>query len=169
MVIKWLTCRHEQTVDYDIVQTLNLLPQGFLSQTGWNSHNFWTRKTQNLSTFQVFQSFSHKCKSLFLQSCPKEFVRFLCECIVNLLKGNLQSIKRQQVTKFQNKVRLLSLKTVTRKQRREVLASRKVLQLIKVITPPFISHLSWHRAVFSRSCFCIQQGLEYPINCKART
>ena len=33
--------------------------------------------TQNCSTLQLFQSFSHKCKSLFLQSCPKELIRFL--------------------------------------------------------------------------------------------
>ena len=48
---------------------------------------------KNLSTLQVFQSLSRKCKSHFLQSCPKEFILFLCECIVNLLKGNLQPIK----------------------------------------------------------------------------
>ena len=35
--------------------------------------------TQNLSTLQVFQSLSRKCKSHFLQSCPKGFIRFLCE------------------------------------------------------------------------------------------
>ena len=32
-------------------------------------------------------------QKFFLQSCPKKFIRFLCECIINLLKGNLQSIK----------------------------------------------------------------------------
>ena len=63
--------------------------------------------TQNLSTLQVFQSLSRKCKSHFLQSCPKEFIRFLCECIVNLLKGNLQAIKRHHVVKFQDEVRVL--------------------------------------------------------------
>ena len=46
----------------------------------------WTMNTQNLSTLQVFQSLSRKCKSQFLQSCPKKFIPFLCECIVNLLK-----------------------------------------------------------------------------------
>ena len=79
--------------------------------------------TQNLSTLQVFQSFSHKCKGLFLQSCPKEFIRFLCECIINLLKGSLQSIERHHVVKFQSEVRLLSLKRTTWKQRRDILAS----------------------------------------------
>ena len=69
--------------------------------------------TQNLYTPPVFQSFSHKCKNLFLQSYPKKCIRFLCECIINLLKGNLQSIKRLHVAKFQSEVRLLSLKRTT--------------------------------------------------------
>ena len=61
--------------------------------------------TKSLYTFQVFQSFSHKCKSFLLQSCPKEFIRFLCQRIINLFKGNLQSIKRHHVVKFQSEVR----------------------------------------------------------------
>ena len=62
--------------------------------------NFWTMNTQNLSTLQKFQSSSHQCKSLFLQSCPEEFIQFLCECVIELLKGNLQSIKRHHVQIF---------------------------------------------------------------------
>ena len=98
--------------------------------------------TQNLPTLQVFQLLSRKCKSHFLQSCPKEFIRFLCECIVNLLKGNLQTIRRHHVVKFPDEVWLLSLKRTTWKQRRNVLSSEKGFQLIAVITPPVINHLS---------------------------
>ena len=68
---------------------------------------------------------SRKCKNHFLQSCSKEFIRFLCECIVNLLEGNLQAIKRHNVVKFQDGVWLLSLKITTWKQRRNVLLSEK--------------------------------------------
>ena len=102
----------------------------------------WTINTQTLSTLQVFQSFSRKCKSHFLQSRPKEFIRFLCECIVNLLKRNLQAIKRHQVVTFRDEVWLLLLKRTTWKQRRNVLLSEGGLQLIAVITPPVINHLS---------------------------
>ena len=98
--------------------------------------------TQNLSTLQVFQLLSRKCNSHFLQSCPKEFIRFLCECIVNLLKGILQTIKRHHVVKFQDEVWLLSLKRKTWKQKRNVLLSEKGLQLIAVITLPVNFHLS---------------------------
>ena len=48
-----------------------------------------TMNTQKISTLQVFQSLSRKCKSHLLQSCPNEFIRFLCESLVNLFKGNL--------------------------------------------------------------------------------
>ena len=98
--------------------------------------------TQNLSTLQVFQLLSRKCKSHFLQSCPKQFIRFLCECKVNLLKGNLQTIKRHHLVKFQDEVWLLLLKRTIWKQKRNVLSSEKGLQLIAVITPPVINHLS---------------------------
>ena len=97
--------------------------------------------TQNFSTLQVFQSLSRKCKSHFLQSYPKDFIRFLRECTVNLFKGSLQAIKRHHVVKFQDEVWLLSLKRTTWKQRRNVLSSEKGLQLIAVITPPVINHL----------------------------
>ena len=56
---------------------------------------------------------------------PKKFIRFLCECIVNLLKGSLQTIKRHHVVKFQDEVWLQSLKRTTWKQRRNVLLSKK--------------------------------------------
>ena len=41
----------------------------------------WTKNTKNFSTLQVFQSVSHKCKRQFIQCCPNELIRFLCECI----------------------------------------------------------------------------------------
>ena len=34
---------------------------------------------------------------------------FFCECILNLLKGNLQTVERDHVAIFQSKVRLLSI------------------------------------------------------------
>ena len=75
------------------------------------------------------------------QSSPKEFIRFLCECMVNLLKGNLQTLKRHHVVKFQEEVWLLLLKRTTWKQRRNVLLSEKKWKLIAVISPPVNNHL----------------------------
>ena len=169
LVICWLICGHSQTNDYVIVQTPDPFRQNLISRTGWNNQKFWKMNTKNLSTVQVFQSFCHNCKNLFLQPCPIDFSRFLCECILNLLKGNLQSIKRHHVAEFQSKTPLLSLKRTIWKQRRDILASERGLQLIKVITLPVINQLSWYGAVCHRSCFCVQQKNEYPVSYKAGT
>ena len=86
----------------------------------------------------MFQSFSYKCKNLLRQSCPKEFIRFLCKCIEHLLERKLQRAKRYHMAKFQREVRLFFLKSTTCKQRREVLGAEKGLQLLKVFTIPVI-------------------------------
>ena len=116
----------------------------------------------------MFQPFSRKRK-LFLQSCPEKIVRFLCEFIKNLLKGNLQSIKRHHVAKFPEEFRLLSIKRTTWNQRSDVLASEKGAQLLKVITPPIKNHLSWYGAFSTCSCFCVQQNFDYPVSYKAES
>ena len=136
-VIYWLPCRHAQLIDHNIVQTPDPFPRSFVSWTSWNKQSFRTMNTHNLSNLKVFQSFSLKCKILFLQSWPKEFLR---ECIVYPLKENLLSIKQPHVTNFEDEVRPLFLKRITWKQRADFLASDKGLQLIKVLTPLILNH-----------------------------
>ena len=80
--------------------------------------------TKSLYSPSVLIAFPQMQKPLF-QFCPKEFIRFLCEDIVNLLKGNLQTIKRHHVVKFQHEVWLLSVKRTTWKQKRNALSSGK--------------------------------------------
>ena len=57
------------------LQTPDPVPQSIIFRTGWNSQKVWTMNTQSLSTLQVFQSFSHKRKSLFLSVLPKRLYR----------------------------------------------------------------------------------------------
>ena len=122
-VICWLTCRMEKTIDYVTAQILDLFHQNFMSFNGQSNWSLWKMNTQNLSSLQVFQSFCHKCKNHFPKWCPKEFKRFLCECIITLLKGNLQRIKRHHVSKFQNEIWSLFVKRIPWKRRVDVLAS----------------------------------------------
>ena len=162
------TCRQQQTNDNVILETPDLFPENSISLTGWNSQNLWMMNINSFSTIQVLQSFSHKSKSLFLQSCPKDIIRFLCEYILNLLKGNLQNIKRHQVTDYQNEVWSLSLKRIDSKQKRVVLATEKRLLLIKVFTPPVINHLPWYGEVCFCPCLCLKkQEFEHADSYKA--
>ena len=96
-------------------------------------------------------------KSLFSPSVPIAFPQMQKSLSSVLLKrvypfssrmhskstqGKLASQKRHHVVKFRDKVWLLSLKRTTWKQRRNLLSSEKSLQLIAVITPPVLNHLS---------------------------
>ena len=114
MVIHWLNSRKEQAVDYVTVQSLVSFPENCISPTRWNFWNFWTLNTQFISILQVLKIFSHQFKILFLLNCPKEFLKFLCDCIVNLLKGNLQVAKDITWQNIKTNFRLLSLREAFR-------------------------------------------------------
>ena len=126
-------------------------------------------RTQVLFSVQVMQSFSPKCKCCFLQCCPKKLILLLCECIVNMLKENLRSLKRHHMAKFENDVRQVSLKRTTWNQRRDILASEKSLQLFKFITLLVNNHLIWYGAVCPLSSLCVQREFDYPVSYKAET
>ena len=79
---------------------------------------------QNLSTHQVLQLLSRKHKNHFRQSCPKEFIRFLCECIVNLLKRKMQVQKETS----RGKVSRRSLATIAKKNNLEARKKRSVVR-----------------------------------------
>ena len=103
--------------------------------TTWSIWNIWTMNTLNLSTLQAFQHFSLACKIQLLKTYSKEFIRFLSECIVNLLQGNLSEVKRRHVLKYRDEIHEMSLKRTTWKQRRSLLSSQKGFLLIKTIPP----------------------------------
>ena len=78
----------------------------------------------------------------FLKTCPKVVIRFLSECIVNLLQAKLSEVKRSHVLKYRDEIHELSLKRTTWKQRRSLLSSQKGFLLIKTFSPSVINHLS---------------------------
>ena len=65
--------------------------------------------------------------------------------------------------------KIVSKTCTTWKQRREIPASERGLQLIKVVFPPVINHLSRYGAVCPSSCFSVQQKFDYPVSYKTGT
>ena len=97
----------------------------------------------------MFQSFSSRGMGLSLQLCTNELIKALCECIVHLLKGNLQSINRRQWQKFRTRFRCSIQKRITGKERRNVLASKKKTKNSKesIILPSLNSYLEIEKFV----------------------
>ena len=124
--------------------------------------------TLNLSTLQAFQHFSLACKIQFLKTCREEFIRFLSECIVNLLQRNFSEVKRSHVLKYRDDIHELSSKRTTWKQRRSLLSSQRGL-LLKNNFPFVVNHLTWDGTVCSSTSFCLQHQ-QQPNHChKTRT
>ena len=157
LVFCWLICLCEQTIAYATAQTAEIFHQSFMYPTTWSIWSIWTMKTLNLSTLLAFQHYSLACKIQFLKTCPKKFIRFPSEWIINLLQGNLSGVKRRHVVKYRDEIHELSLKITTWKQRRSLLSSEKGLLLIKTISPFVNNHLSWDGTVCSSTSFCAQQ------------
>ena len=169
LTICWLTCHREQTIAYATAQIAEIFHQKTMYPTTWSIWNNWTMNTLSFSTLQAFQHFSYACKIQFLENFPKEFIRFLSECIVNLLQEKLSEIKRSHFLKYSDRVHELSVKRTTYKQRRSLLASQKGVMLKKKIPPFVINHLSWDGTSCSSTSFCLQQQQQPNESHKTRT
>ena len=78
----------------------------------------------------------------FRSVLPKRFYPVLLRMHNKSAQRKAAKHKKHHVANFQSEVGLLSLKRTTWKQRRDILASERELQLTKIITPPVINHLS---------------------------
>ena len=132
------------------VQTTAPFQQSFFNPKPPKQSSHWMMNTWNVIFLWMSQSFSCRCKNYSPQFYPKDMIQFLCNCTLNLLKGNLECMKRCHNAKIRGKLQLFSLWRTFWKQRRDVLASKKScnLQILNVFTPPVISQLSWYGAVF---------------------
>ena len=118
--------------------------------------------TKFLYSPSVFITFPQMQKSL-LSVLPQRVYPVSMQMHSKYTQGNLQAIKRHHMVLFQDEVWLLLLKRTTWKQRRNVLLSEKGLELLAVITPPVIIHLSWYGAVCSCPSFCVWQEYNYAV------
>ena len=55
--------------------------------------------TQYFSIIPMFQKFSQILRKQLNLKCPKDFIQFLIECLVNLLRGELQNIQKEDLVK----------------------------------------------------------------------
>ena len=83
--------------------------------------------THHLSTLIAFKKHSQSFEIFFLKDFLKDFIKFLNECIVNLLRGELGENQEQELLKFRIKKKeiiLLILKRNSLRKRRQILRSK---------------------------------------------
>ena len=89
---------------------------------------------QNYFTLKLIQEFNPSLQKIVLQNCSKELLRLLCECAVNLVKGNFGNIKKKDIKKFAGVLKRIISKKTSQKEKKILLASPKGLQLSNLLT-----------------------------------
>ena len=89
------------------------VPRSYISRNSWSNQNFWTMNTQKLPLLSKCSNhfFPHMEKS-FPAVLPKTVCQFPLRIYDKSSKRNLQSIKKHQLTKCHNEVRLFFLKRI---------------------------------------------------------
>ena len=97
--------------------------------------------TQYVSILPKFQKFSLRLRKQFNLNCPKDFIQIRSECLLNLLRGDLRDLRKEDVVKYRKEISELTQKRIPL-HRRNILSSTKGLQLISIITPFVIKRLT---------------------------
>ena len=105
---------------------------------------------RNFCTVDLYIKFPLTLKRCFNLNCSEEVIKLFCDCIFNLIKGNVKLEKKMQpkISTLSREKRIIatlcSKKNISLKRKRQLLASRG-LRLLKFILPSVLSHLkSYH-------------------------
>lgn len=90
---------------------------------------------RNLHTLKHFTGLSAYRKKEFLSSCPAKFIKFLCECVLNVLEGNVP-VSVKKIQKYEKEIRQLSNRSSSNTVRRRTLSLPSGLRLIETLTEP---------------------------------
>ena len=146
------------------------IPSKVIYRTDWNSQSFLDNEhTKALYSPCVPNVYPQMQKS-FPSALPKRVYQVSPWMYSKSSRRKLAKHKKAARDKTSQRSLIALCKKTTRKQRRDVLATKKVLQLTKVITPPVINQMSWYGAICSGPCFCVpqqKQEFENSGSCKA--
>ena len=102
-------------------------------------------------TVDLYIKFPLTLKRCFNLNCSEEVIKLFCDCIFNVIKGNVKLEKNMQAkisTLSREKsiiATLRSKKNISLKRQRQLLASPRGLRLLKFILPSVLRHLrSYH-------------------------
>ena len=96
-------------------------------------------KENELRMLKHFKSLNGK-KREYLSTCENIFLKFLCECVANIINGTVP-IDVGPLIKFEIELRHLRKKTLSNSVRRKKLSTPDGLKLIKTIYQPIVDYL----------------------------
>ena len=96
----------------------------------FSSIKFFGRWAYNTSLYsQYFKHFPKKLQKQFILHCPKSFIQFLSECLVNLLRGKLKGFRKVDVLKYRRELSGFTRRRTSLHKRRTISSSPKRLPI----------------------------------------
>ena len=78
-------------------------------------------------------------QKLFLSTCDSDFLRFVCECIDNILRGNV-AMKKDNLYPFYSELTQLRKQSLSNRRRRDILQTTRGIRLLKVVSEAIARH-----------------------------
>ena len=150
-----LTFCQEQTIDcvrHSHKQRYQFFRK-LVSSIDWSNQSLWMINAQTFLSLQLFHFFPVNGRLSSFKQEQWNFFRFLRQCIVNVLKGKLQSTKRNFSAKIQEQDLFVISNTNTLEADKRNSGIRKGTQHIKISSLPGKNHLSLEGAFCCRHCF----------------
>lgn len=94
----------------------------------------------DLHTLKLFTSLGNVERKRYLSCCSARFLQFLCECVHNILIGNVP-INLKTISGFQHEMSHLRKKSLSGAVRRKIWSSKQGLRLVDIISDPICQHL----------------------------
>lgn len=96
---------------------------------------------KDVLTLKRFTKLNNKKKKEFITNCSNDFIQFLCECVINVLDGNVP-INISIILDYEIEMRHLRQKSLSNSVRRKILSTPGGLNLIKSIQEPVLNYLT---------------------------
>ena len=95
-------------------------------------------------TLELFSKIKPILKQSFLLHCPTELIRFFCNCLFNVVHGGIRmtaNVSVKKLKRHQSNIETLCRKKCRIRRKRQLLATRNGIKLLKLIEPSVLNHL----------------------------
>jgi hypothetical protein len=99
----------------------------------------------NFNTLQLLKDAKPKLRKAIIANCTPELVKCICECVVNVLKGNLtlSSFAKRKIQKHKGQLRKVAYKSVSLAKKKRIILQKGgfIGQLLAAVLPNLGSFL----------------------------
>ena len=95
-------------------------------------------------TLELFSKIKPFLKQSFLLHCPTELIKFFCNCLYNVVHGGIRmsaNVSVKKLKRHQSNIETRCRKKSRIKRKRQLLATRNVINFLKLIEPSVLNHL----------------------------